>query len=201
MKINRSVVCAPVQPLLTRAPAALAAVLAAMLGLASCAAPPPLPLTPPMRASSGAALPAPRPVQVVRPATPPAAREAAQTPGSWTYTAEKGGTAARFAATGAMPLLVLRCDSARRMIILLRPAPGQSAVAASISTSSGTRNIAARPAANVKPAALAIELDPQDRVLDQMAFSKGRFTLDISGLPTLVLPAWAEVGRVIEDCR
>jgi len=25
--------------------------------------------------------------------------------------------------------------------------------------------------------------------------------LEVSGLPTLVLPAWAEVGKVIEDCR
>lgn len=100
-----------------------------------------------------------------------------------------------------MPLLVLRCDSARRMIILLRPAASNAPVAASIVTSSGARNMTASPAANVEPRALAIELDPRDRMLDQMAFSKGRFTLDISGLPTLVLPAWAEVGRVVEDCR
>jgi hypothetical protein len=87
------------------------------------------------------------------------------------------------------------------MIILLRPAAIRVPVAASIGTSSGARNLTASPAANVEPAALAIELDPRDRLLDQMAFSKGRFTLDISGLSTLVLPAWAEVGRVIEDCR
>jgi len=207
MKINHPVACAAAHSLLTRAPAVFAAVLVAVLGLASCAAPPP----PPTRAGAGAAWPAPRPPQVVRPAAAPggtlanspagSAREAAQTPGTWTYTAEKGGTAARFATPGAMPLVVLRCDTARHMVVLLRPAASTSPVAASISTSSGARNLTASPAANVDPRALAIELDPRDRVLDQMAFSKGRFTLDISGLPTLVLPAWAEVGRVIEDCR
>jgi hypothetical protein len=119
----------------------------------------------------------------------------------WTYAAEKGGTAARFAAPGAMPLLVLRCDAARRMVVLLRPAASNAPVAASISTSSGAHDFTASPADNVDPRALAIELDPRDRVLDQMAFSRGRFTLDISGFPALVLPAWAEVGRVIEDCR
>ncbi len=204
MKSNLCNGRAPAHPLLARAPG----VLALVLGLASCAAPPP---PPPARAGGGAALPAPRPVQVARPSVPPGetaanasaggVRDAAQTPGAWTYTAEQGGTAARFAAPGTLPLLVLRCDQARRTIVLLRPAASAAPVAASIGTSSGARNLTANPAANVEPRALAIELDPRDRVLDQMAFSKGRFSLEISGLPTLVLPAWAEVGRVIEDCR
>jgi hypothetical protein len=34
-----------------------------------------------------------------------------------------------------------------------------------------------------------------------MAYSRGRFAVEINGLPTLYLPSWAEVGRVIEDCR
>ena len=50
-------------------------------------------------------------------------------------------------------------------------------------------------------AAVAITFAASDRQLDAMAFSRGRFMLEVSGLPTLVLPAWAEVGKVIEDCR
>ena len=38
-------------------------------------------------------------------------------------------------------------------------------------------------------------------LLDAMAFSRGRFAIDVNGLPSLYLPAWPEVGRVIEDCR
>ena len=40
-----------------------------------------------------------------------------------------------------------------------------------------------------------------DTVLDQIAYSRGRFAVEAQGLDTLILPAWAEVGRVIEDCR
>ncbi|WP_345907778.1 hypothetical protein [Sphingomonas sp. UBA4815] len=40
-----------------------------------------------------------------------------------------------------------------------------------------------------------------DRLLDAMAFSRGRFTIEQAGQPPLIIPAYAEVGRVIEDCR
>lgn len=40
-----------------------------------------------------------------------------------------------------------------------------------------------------------------DVVLDQIAYSRGRFALEAAGLPMLILPPWAEVARVIEDCR
>jgi hypothetical protein len=34
-----------------------------------------------------------------------------------------------------------------------------------------------------------------------MAFSRGRFVVEIEGLRWAVLPSWSEVGRVVEDCR
>jgi hypothetical protein len=40
-----------------------------------------------------------------------------------------------------------------------------------------------------------------DPLLDAIAFSRGRFTVEVPGLPMLVLPAWPEPARVIEDCR
>ncbi len=40
-----------------------------------------------------------------------------------------------------------------------------------------------------------------DPLLDAMALSKGRFAVETQGMPTLYLPSWAEVTRVIEDCR
>ncbi|MGE5953581.1 MAG: hypothetical protein ACM308_08200 [Qipengyuania vulgaris] len=42
---------------------------------------------------------------------------------------------------------------------------------------------------------------PKSPLLDAMALTKGRFAVETPGLPTLYLPAWAEVTRVIEDCR
>ena len=41
----------------------------------------------------------------------------------------------------------------------------------------------------------------RDPLLDAMALTKGRFALELADAPTLYLPAWAEVTRVIEDCR
>ncbi len=40
-----------------------------------------------------------------------------------------------------------------------------------------------------------------DAMLDQIAYSRGRFMVDVAGLELLYLPAWGEVSRVIEDCR
>jgi hypothetical protein len=34
-----------------------------------------------------------------------------------------------------------------------------------------------------------------------MGYSRGRFIVEQSGLPTLVIPAYAEIERVTEDCR
>jgi hypothetical protein len=46
-----------------------------------------------------------------------------------------------------------------------------------------------------------VSLSPRDALLDAMAFSRGRFIVEQPGQPSLVVPAWAEFGRVVEDCR
>ncbi|HYN45217.1 MAG TPA: hypothetical protein VES64_00845, partial [Allosphingosinicella sp.] len=40
-----------------------------------------------------------------------------------------------------------------------------------------------------------------DPLLEQMAFSRGRFLVYAEGGQALILPAWPELARVIEDCR
>jgi hypothetical protein len=45
------------------------------------------------------------------------------------------------------------------------------------------------------------ELGARDTLLDAMGYSRGRFVVESSGVPTLVVPAWAEILRVAEDCR
>jgi hypothetical protein len=44
-------------------------------------------------------------------------------------------------------------------------------------------------------------LGAQDRLLDAIAFSRGRFSVEIAGTPRLILPSWPEPARAIEDCR
>ena len=45
------------------------------------------------------------------------------------------------------------------------------------------------------------ELGAYDALLDAIASSRGRIGFSTSGVAALVVPPWAEVGRVIEDCR
>jgi hypothetical protein len=47
---------------------------------------------------------------------------------------------------------------------------------------------------------LRIAFGPRDPLLDQIAYSRGRFMLAAGG-QELVLPAWPELQRVVEDCR
>jgi hypothetical protein len=46
-----------------------------------------------------------------------------------------------------------------------------------------------------------VQLQARDPLLDQIAFSRGRFTIEAPGAAMLVIPAWPEAARVIEDCR
>jgi hypothetical protein len=50
-------------------------------------------------------------------------------------------------------------------------------------------------------ATMGVRLPVSDLLLDQMAFSRGRFLVAVEGGPWLIVPAWPEFGRVIEDCR
>jgi len=34
-----------------------------------------------------------------------------------------------------------------------------------------------------------------------MAYSRGKFAIEVMGLEPLIVLAWPEVSRVIEDCR
>jgi hypothetical protein len=133
-------------------------------------------------------------------------RDAPQTPGVWTYAAEPGGSAVRFGRPGTAPLLVMRCDRARSAVLIQRPSLGSGTLPAAITTTSGARRIGAAPIggspmAQNAPILFEMALNASDPLLDSMAFSRGRFMVELGGAPTLVLPAWAEIGRVIEDCR
>ncbi len=51
------------------------------------------------------------------------------------------------------------------------------------------------------PHGVSASLPANDPLLDAIGFSRGRFVVEQAGTPPLVLPAWAEVERVVEDCR
>ena len=159
-----------------------------------------------------ACVPAPRPTPPVQtrptPAPTPAASpvqapvydswmDAPQTPGDWSYAASSGGGTAAFGTSGGAPLFSMRCELASRTVFLRRAGPVSGATQMTVRSETQTRTLPARIAGT----AVEASLTANDRLLDAMALSKGRFAVEAPGAAVLYLPSWAEVTRVIEDCR
>lgn len=146
------------------------------------------------------AVPAPTPSPAPAPAPTPSAdwRDWPLSRGNWAYRQDERGSIALFGRPGADAELTLRCDRARGRIYLSRR--GEAGTALEIRTTSVTRRIAAMPNGGTPPY-LAAELGVRDALLDAIGFSRGRFVIEAEGLPVLVVPAWAETLRVLEDCR
>lgn len=161
--------------------------LAGMVALAGCTA---APKPPPRR------IPAPPPPTVIPPAPSITDwRDVPLTPGGWRYAQDAAASTASFALAPTAPLFEMRCDRARRTVELTLHGPSGGAL--TITTSYSSRTIQPHGAPDRVTTAFAAS----DRFLDEIAFSRGRFTIASPGAATLILPAWAEPARVIEDCR
>lgn len=158
--------------------------------LAACA---PQPSAPPP--------PAPSPVPAPPPVPQPRAADWRDLPlssGAWTYRSDASVSEAAFGPAGQASF-ALRCDRARREIVLARDGL-TSGNTMTIRTSSGTRNFPLSVRTAPAPIVTAT-VAASDRFLDSIAFSRGRFTVEVPGTAMLVIPAWPEPTRVIEDCR
>lgn len=149
--------------------------------------------------------PAPRPVAAPPPVTPrPAPAPSADwrdwplTPGDWQYRAGPNGGTASYGIAGAPAVATLRCDRGARRVTLARR--GTMAATLSLRTTSAVRAVPATPDPRA-PGTLAMSFAANDSFLDAMGFSRGRFVVEGGGLPVLVIPAWPEILRVVEDCR
>lgn len=118
------------------------------------------------------------------------------TPGEWRWSLENGRSVARFAG-GA---LVLRCDRPGGTVTLLRTGTVAGDVPMTVLTTHVSRPLSGTAVAGPPPA-VAATLQARDPLLDAIAFSRGRFAVEVAGLPTLYVPSWPEVNRVVEDCR
>jgi hypothetical protein len=133
------------------------------------------------------------------PPPPPAAedwRDRTLTPGSWSYRSD--GTISTASFNGGGGSFALSCDRARRQVTVSRSGMATGNVM-TIRTSSTARNLPV--SVQGEPAALVSTLSANDRFLDAIAFSRGRFTVEVPGTLMLVIPAWPEPARVVEDCR
>jgi hypothetical protein len=164
-----------------------------MVLLAGCAPAPPQPApTPP------APVPAPPPPPRAEPA--PNWRDAALTPGDWTWSAASGRSTAQYGAPGAPPAMTLTCDRAAGTITLARPG-GAGAPAPVVITTTTARRVFSGEAPAGGGGGIAIVIPARDALLDAIAFSDGRFMVEVPGDSATIVPSWPEVARVIEDCR
>jgi len=159
-------------------------ILAAPLLAAACTtAPAPVPQV---------AAPPPTPLVVPpKPMLPTDWRDRPYSPGVWHY----AGRLASYGPAGAPPLLTMQCDPTRRLIVL--SVLGRAAML-TIRTSYAQRDWPAQAGNDGRSRVSFAAADPQ---LDQIAFSRGRFSVSGPNIPEIDIPAWAEPSRVIEDCR
>ncbi len=168
----------------------IAGALATALAVAACAprpspAPAPVPEPPPRPAP-----PTPEPA----PASPAASwQEGPLSPGDWTYRRDGAVALAIFGSERAT--FTLRCEPNGSITAGMT---GAQAPAFMFRTTYGERRL---PAAPVHLNEMLATLSAADPLLDQIAFSRGRFLVEAEGGPALVMPAWPEPARVIEDCR
>ncbi len=118
--------------------------------------------------------------------------------GNWAYAATSDGSEATFANSGGFPQLWVRCVRATRKVSIAKPATA-AAPFINVWTSSQTRTVPA--SFNPATGRLTIELDASDALLDALSNSRGRIGFTVSPQPSLIVPAWPEPARVIEDCR
>ncbi len=152
--------------------------------------------------------PTTRPLEQVTPAAPvPVAdiqpkghwTDWAITPGNWVYRKDDRGSIGFFGQGGQNAIVTLRCDKARGRIYLSRAgvANGPDMI---VRTSATSKTLPAASAGG-NPPYVAAELATLDPILDAMAYSRGRIAIETSGHSNIAIPAWAEIGRIIEDCR
>jgi hypothetical protein len=139
---------------------------------------------------------APRPAA---PASAPAVDLSFATPaaGTWSYSSTAEGGQAVFR-NSALAQLTIQCTRSSRVVTIAKPASA-AAPFLFLWTSNGARSFPA----SFDPATgqVSVRINGSDPILDAVAFSRGRVGVSITGTPALVVPAWPETARVIEDCR
>jgi hypothetical protein len=118
--------------------------------------------------------------------------------GNWTYAATATGSESTFSNESGQAQLTIRCTRSTRRVAFLKAATAASPTL-SIWTSSQTKVLPATY--DTTTARVSADVGAYDSLLDAIASSRGRIGFSVPGAQALVVPPWADVGRVIEDCR
>ena len=164
------------------------------LALAACSTAPPEPA------------PAPQPAKPIATPSPAPAQPQGEwidwpiTAGDWVYRKDGRGSLALFGQADKDAIFIIRCDQSRRQLFLSRSGKVGEGAKMVLRASADTQSY---PASNSggKPSYTAISISPGDVMMDRIAYSRGRFAVETSGLQSLAIPVWPEFSRVVEDCR
>lgn len=159
--------------------------------------------------STPAPSPAPTPVTQTPTPTPPPPAPAGnwidqpQTAGTWRLSGDQAAFVSRDGqgnVAPSAPLFIMECR--RPNLRLLTRIGGTRTAPLTIRTESTARTLQLTPTGgSTAPGYGYVDLPARDPLLDAMAVTRGRFAVETPGQPALYLPPWAEVTRVIEQCR
>jgi len=122
------------------------------------------------------------------------------TVGDWVYRDDQRGSIALFGTPGEGARFLIRCDIARRSIFLSRAGEASGPVNMTVRATAGMKRYNSGNAGG-NPPYIATELQVNDEMLDKIAFSRGRFIVEVDGTSPLAIPIYPEFTRVVEDCR
>ena len=123
---------------------------------------------------------------------------ATATGGNWSWVQTADGSEATFTDAYSRPQLIIHCTRFNRRVLIAKPATA-AAPFLGIWTSSQSRNLPA--SFNPATGRLTADLPAFDPLLDAVATSRGRIGAVVAGSAPVVVPPWAEIARVVEDCR
>ena len=118
--------------------------------------------------------------------------------GSWAYRELPTGSEAVFTDARVTRRVLVKCSRATRRVTISVVSP-TAASSIRVSTTEAERVLPAT--FDAQGFQITADLGAQDPILDAIAFSRGRVAFTIAGGSALVVPAWPEIARSIEDCR
>lgn len=122
------------------------------------------------------------------------------TAGDWVYRQDDRGSIALFGRAGQDALLTVRCMANSKEIFISRAGSPDNGSQFTIRTS---HKLKSYPAANngASPIYAVASLNANDDMLDALAYTRGRFAIEVDGLLSIAVPSWSEIVRVVQDCR
>ncbi|HEX3423498.1 MAG TPA: hypothetical protein VHS33_08890 [Sphingomicrobium sp.] len=118
--------------------------------------------------------------------------------GNWIYGSTNDGSEATFNDSSGQPQLTIRCTRSTRRVAILKAA---AAASPSLWVWTSSEKMSLPATYDSSASRVSADLGAYDPLLDAIASSRGRIGFSSSGLEALVVPPWADIARVIEDCR